>query len=173
MGFYQSSTNVSLKGTQLRAQCIDQLGVYHDSVLDINNYINNDNGSLRWTPGDFSATSKDLILEGNVLKCQCRDRQGKWCSSQLDLNDKIFNFNGGLVHESERPHIQVDDNNIEVGHHSDVIMSAMASEITGVSSVCLTVYSGADQRKHQSSASGWPLWGDFTNGRWIPRTKGQ
>ena len=38
-------------------------------------------------------------------------------------------------------------------YHSDVMISAMASEITGVSIVCLTVCSGADQRKHQSSAS--------------------
>ena len=38
-------------------------------------------------------------------------------------------------------------------HHSDVIMSAIASQITGVSIVCSTVCSGADQRKHQSSAS--------------------
>ena len=35
----------------------------------------------------------------------------------------------------------------------DVIMSAMASQITGVSMVCSTVCSGADQRIHQSSAS--------------------
>ena len=32
-------------------------------------------------------------------------------------------------------------------------MSAIASQITGVSSVCSNVCSGADQRKHQSSAS--------------------
>ena len=38
-------------------------------------------------------------------------------------------------------------------HYSDVIMSAMASQITGVSSVCSYVCSSADQRKHQSSAS--------------------
>ena len=36
---------------------------------------------------------------------------------------------------------------------SDVIMSATASQITGVSIVYSTVCSGADQRKHQSSAS--------------------
>ena len=35
-------------------------------------------------------------------------------------------------------------------HYSDVIMRAMASQI--VPSVCLTVCSGADQRRHQSSA---------------------
>ena len=38
-------------------------------------------------------------------------------------------------------------------HYSGVIMSAMASEITSVLIVCSTVCSGADQRKHQSSAS--------------------
>ena len=37
--------------------------------------------------------------------------------------------------------------------HSDVIMSAMASQITGVSIAYSTVCSGAVQRKHQSSAS--------------------
>ena len=38
-------------------------------------------------------------------------------------------------------------------HYSDVIMSAMASQITGVMIVCLNVCSVADQRKHQSSMS--------------------
>ena len=37
-------------------------------------------------------------------------------------------------------------------HHSDVIMGVMASQITGVMIVYLNIYSGADQRKHQSSA---------------------
>ena len=38
-------------------------------------------------------------------------------------------------------------------HYSDVIASSMASQITGVSIVCPTVCSGANQRKHKSSAS--------------------
>ena len=38
-------------------------------------------------------------------------------------------------------------------HYSDVIVSAIASQITGVSIVCSTFCSGADQSKHQSSAS--------------------
>ena len=37
-----------------------------------------------------------------------------------------------------------------VKHHNDVIINAMASQITSL--VYLTVYSGADQRKHQSVA---------------------
>ena len=38
-------------------------------------------------------------------------------------------------------------------HYCDVIMGAMASHITSLTIVYSTVYSGADQRKHQSSAS--------------------
>ena len=37
--------------------------------------------------------------------------------------------------------------------YCDVIMGTMASQITSPTIVCSTVYSGADQRKHQSSAS--------------------
>ena len=44
------------------------------------------------------------------------------------------------------------DNMDRLYHYNDVIMSAMASQITSVSIVCSTVGSGADQRKYQSSA---------------------
>ena len=38
-------------------------------------------------------------------------------------------------------------------HYIDVIMSAIASQITSLTVVYSIVYSGADQRKHKSSAS--------------------
>ena len=38
-------------------------------------------------------------------------------------------------------------------HYNDVIISAMASQIISFTIVYWSVYSGADQRKHQSSAS--------------------
>ena len=37
-------------------------------------------------------------------------------------------------------------------HYTDVIMGAVASQITSLTIVCSIVYSGAVQRKHQSSA---------------------
>ena len=42
---------------------------------------------------------------------------------------------------------------INVLHYDDVIMSAIASQITSLTIVYSTVSSGADQSKHQSSAS--------------------
>ena len=44
-------------------------------------------------------------------------------------------------------------------HNSDVIMGAIASRVTSLTIVYSTVYSGADQRKHQSSASLAFVWG--------------
>ena len=38
-------------------------------------------------------------------------------------------------------------------HYNDVIMGAMASQITSLTIVYSSVYSGSDQRKHQSSTS--------------------
>ena len=60
-------------------------------------------------------------------------------------------------------------------HYSDVIMSAVAFHITGVSVVFSTVCSGADQRTHQRSASlafvreihRWP--GDFPHKKPVTR----
>ena len=40
-----------------------------------------------------------------------------------------------------------------INHYSDFMIGAMASQFTSLSIVYSTVYSGTDQRKHQSSAS--------------------
>ena len=40
-----------------------------------------------------------------------------------------------------------------IPHYDDVIMGAMASQITSLTTVYSTVYSDADKKKHQSSAS--------------------
>ena len=50
--------------------------------------------------------------------------------------------------------------------YNDIIMDAMASQITSLAMVHSTVYSGADPRKHQSSASLAFVWGN-------PRTNDQ
>ena len=44
-------------------------------------------------------------------------------------------------------------------HYGDVIMATMPSQITSLTIVYSTVYSGADQRKYQSSASLAFVWG--------------
>ena len=52
-------------------------------------------------------------------------------------------------------------------HYGDVIMAAMASQITSLTIICSNVYSGADQREHQKlrvtglCAGNSPMTGEF------------
>ena len=51
----------------------------------------------------------------------------------------------------------------QIIHYDDVIMSTIASQITSLTIVYSTIYSGADQSKHQSSASLAFVWGIHRN----------
>ena len=58
------------------------------------------------------------------------------------------------------------------GHHSDLTMGVMASQITSVSIVYSTVGSASDQRKHQKlRVTAMAFVGRFTGDRWFPRTE--
>ena len=59
-------------------------------------------------------------------------------------------FAGGTSHHIPRYRLNKKWQRIAL---CDIIMTAKVSQITGVSIVCSTICSGADQRKHQSSAS--------------------
>ena len=57
-------------------------------------------------------------------------------------------------------------------HYNDVIMFTMALQITSLTVVSSIIYSGVDQRKHQSPASLAFVRGIHWD-RWIPLTNGQ
>ena len=123
----------------------------------------------------------------NVFKIKSQDNkiQSSWC----DL--RTFAALEMLIYRSRVKHIHV---SIYLGchfvlaslcwyvlspttiihhtHYNDVIMTTIASQITSLMAVYSTVYSDANQRKHQSSASLAFVWGSHRD-RWIPRTKGQ
>ena len=56
-------------------------------------------------------------------------------------------------------------------HYNDVIMTTMASQITGLTIVYPSVYS-RQIKENIKAPRHWPLWGEFTGHQWIPRTKG-
>ena len=61
---------------------------------------------------------------------------------------------------------------INVGcHNGDVIMGAMASQITNLTIVYPFIQ--AQIRENTKAPRHWPLWGEFTGDRWIPRTNGR
>ena len=79
---------------------------------------------------------------------------GKWaemCASSQHCQKSIFTVRV-TFHTS---HFYQQPKWVEHGmeHYSDVIMSTRVSQITSLIIVYSTIYSSADQRKHQSSAS--------------------
>ena len=79
-----------------------------------------------------------------------------------------------LWNQMTAPHqlILYQDTPFQKLHYNDVKMGAVASQITSLTAVHWTVYSDADQRKHQSSMSLAFVLGIYRDW-WIPRTKGQ
>ena len=73
----------------------------------------------------------------------------------------LFRYNHGIYKmetrtsffRPERTVLKIFWDTIFRKHYNDVIMGTTASQITSLTVVYSTVYSGADQRKHQSSAS--------------------
>ena len=57
-------------------------------------------------------------------------------------------------------------------NYGDVILGAIASQITSLAIVYSGFYSGAD-KKNVKAPRPWPLCGEFTGDRWIPHTSGQ
>ena len=98
MAFSRSSMDISLSGSVLTANCRDIEGSYHVSTLDLNNWIANIDGSLRWAHnGKFYDSSSDTsLIDGVTLKANCRKIDGSRVSSTLNLDEKIGNLNGKL-----------------------------------------------------------------------------
>ena len=71
-----------------------------------------------------------------------------------EINVWCFTGPAPILHRYRRSQTKIwsDSRNVKAFHYSYVIMSAMASQITNLSTACSNVCSGADQRKHQSSA---------------------
>ena len=101
------------------------------------------------------------------------DRMEEWIRNVK--RELYVSYEWGVVGRSEEMGLgfgrDINDDSCAV-HHSDVIMSVMASQITSLTIVYSIVYWGADQWKHQAPRH-WPLCGEFKSDRWIPRTNGQ
>ena len=99
-----------------------------------------------------------------------------WCPEMSDIfcNEALF----GVLFDGHPNKLSVTMDSYHKGpvmwnfHYDDVIMTTLTSQITSLAVVYSIVYSGVNQRKHQSSASLAFVPGIHRD-RWIPRTKGQ
>ena len=57
-------------------------------------------------------------------------------------------------------------------HYNDVIMGAMTSQITSLTTV-YSIFIQAQIKENIKAPRHWALYGEFTVDRWIPHTKSQ
>ena len=90
-----------------------------------------------------------LICDGTCQIWICF-KEFKWYFCQIDLikSNHVLHKRLWLYHQ-----------NVDRVHYTDVIMGMLASQITSLTIVCLTVYLDVDLRKYQSSASLAFVWG--------------
>ena len=107
-----------------------------------------------WCQSHYSIFLKNCSIQ---LSIHMHKILAKLCSTIFWYFFNINTFNVFLGHQvicnhNEDAYLSTLTLQMPQDHYNDVIMRMMASQITGFSIVCSTIYSGTDQRKHQSSA---------------------
>ena len=144
---------------------------HHENNNDDKNNDNNNNKKLQQTtkntfgpvthflddnPSKFKFFGQFVLLWFKFSWCQLTSLQFLHMTSIIVWHETHICCQGMRKICSDDQKMKYDKRNFNHAgnvHYSDVIMSAMASQITDVLIVCLNVCSVADQRKHQSSMS--------------------
>ena len=93
---------------------------------------------IQW---NFNRNS-NIFIEENAFEKVVSNMASILCRSQYVKHNKPVTYAYFLGYTGNTSH-----------HYNDVIISVMVTQITSLTIVYSTVYSGADQRKYQSSAS--------------------
>ena len=109
---------------------------------------------MAWRRPDDKPLSEPMMVRSSTHICVSRPQ---WAKAHIPITkDSLFQ---GPTYTYIFKNAHTGGIYIWGYHYSDVIMSVMASQITSLTIVYYTVYSGADQRKNQGSASLAFVWG--------------
>ena len=113
----------------------------------------------RETAKEINLTLARTSTERVITKLGCRMHMVNMRNICLAFSENIFNYSSSLCRNLK--YKSVNENLKLNSQYSDIILSAMASQITGVSIVFSIVGSDADQRNIKALRHG-PLCGQFT-----------
>ena len=113
---------------------------------------------LETLPRERVGTETTIIFSG-IRSCLQTSKVARGVADHLQISANVrqiaFIFKKKITTAKLRQRLTFQN----YGHYDDVIIGAIASQITSITIVYSTVYSGADQSKHQSSASLVFVWG--------------
>jgi hypothetical protein len=105
--FSQTCNDITLNGSTLSAVCEKADGYsLNPTVINLDEYIGNLDGTLSWGDSRFSLTCQDLGLAQSIISNRyiisgnCEKRDGHTLeATDIDLDDHIANINGKLKYE--------------------------------------------------------------------------
>ncbi|KAK4464388.1 Cyanovirin-N [Cladorrhinum samala] len=107
MGFFHASAeDIRVDdGHILRARLKTEDGGEHDSEIDLNQYIGNNNGNFDWGGVNFSHSAQNISfsIEGAdgvpVLRAELADAEGNYHARDINLSECIGNNNGNFSYD--------------------------------------------------------------------------
>ncbi|KAJ6496061.1 Cyanovirin-N [Mycena sanguinolenta] len=97
MSFSSTSQHYRLVGTILHAQCQDRHGNLHNSELELNHLLGNNDGQFDRNGTHFHESSGICGLNGTLLVATLRRQDGGYRDALIDLNEFVWNDNGRLA----------------------------------------------------------------------------
>ena len=122
---------------------------WQDNATDVSSW--NMITSWSWHHELITQSYNEIIARCNEIPIYTHRADSRFAPSQWEtalLCNDISHWLGTNLDSAL--HTQSTRNQLE--HYNDIIMRVMASQITSLTIVYWTIYSGTDQRKHQSSA---------------------
>ena len=177
--WHTPDNNFTLSADELNLQCVSENCIFYDYYYTFQGLMRSQKTAnikyqarLRTYYSDYMRFCGDQSFI-NIKKTPSHAKNGNAPTRvYFGINDK-FTVCVTCAHILPIHNIQTNIDTSKLGsHYGDVIMSTMAYQITSLSIVYSTVYSGADQESVKAPRQ-WPLCGEFSGDRWIPRTNGQ
>ncbi|RAL11804.1 CVNH domain-containing protein [Aspergillus homomorphus CBS 101889] len=102
MSFHESAVpgSIRLEGPCLHALLRDEQGGERPAMVDLDQFIGNNDGHFQWGGNNFFETARGVYfdIEGGanvpVLRAELRDEQGGWRTADVNLAERLFNING-------------------------------------------------------------------------------
>lgn len=89
-GFFESSRNVTLRGSVLFAQCIGEDKVLHDNELDLNAVLGNNNGSFVHPGSEALNSAVNFQLNFSTLQATLLNKNDIGIPASVNLDEYVY-----------------------------------------------------------------------------------
>jgi hypothetical protein len=87
MSFSHTSTNITLSGSVLSADCGNSSGNFSFSSIDLNNVLGNTNGNFAPSSSGWFNTASNVRLDGQNLTANLLNANGQSVPAQINLDE--------------------------------------------------------------------------------------